>query len=217
MNTIEDIIDRLIDILEKERGEKVYVKDVAKALKMSSSQLSNFKSRKSIPYDKITEYCARNRININWVLFGQSVEMLNSEVESVYRVKLIEGVHSSAGGGAFNDEDVEFSYLTIDPIYKDLLGINNIDEIEAIRVIGDSMEDTLHEGAIILVNRKKTELSNGGIFVINTPGGVFVKRVAINPTGGVDLISDNKSYETQTIPFEDVTVVGRVIGALEKI
>jgi len=217
MNTVEDIIDRLMDILEKERGEKVYIKDVAKALNMSSSQLSNFKSRNSIPYDKIAEYCARNRININWVLYGQSVEMLNSEVESVYRIKLIEGVHSSAGGGAFNDESAEVAHLVVDPIFVDSLNITSRENIEAIRVVGDSMEDTISEGSIILIDRGRSNLTSGGIFVLNTQGGVIVKRISLNPNGHIDLISDNKIYPVQTVAPDEVTVIGKVVGALEKI
>lgn len=217
MNGIEQIIDRLIDILEKERGEKVYLKDVAEVLGMSSSQLSNFKSRDAIPYDKISKYCAKKRISINWVLYGQPVKMLNSEAEDVYMVKMINNVHSSAGGGAFNEDDANVTYLTIDPVFVDVFGIKENDDIEAIRVAGDSMEPTVSEGALILVDRKKTELVNGGIFVLNSINGVVVKRVSVNPNGTIDLISDNRIYPVQSVPGEELIVIGRVVGVLEKI
>ncbi len=218
MSSVADIIDRLQDILEKEREERVLIKDVAEALNMSPAQLSNYKKRNSNPYDKISEYCATNRINLNWVLYGQPVEMLNSDVENIYKIKLIDGVHSSAGGGAFNEESEDVTYLSIDPLFADMLNIKNSDHIEAIRVAGDSMEDTLGEGSIIMIDRSRTELTSGGIFVLNTQGGVIVKRISINPNGTtIDLISDNKIYPVQSVPADEITVIGRVIGALEKI
>ena len=212
-----EIMDRVGLVLEKEMEERPYAKDIAKALDMSSTQFSNAKSRNSIPYEKIAEFCARKRINMNWVLFDQNIGMLTDEYEHYYRVKLLDNINAGAGGGAFNDENDDYTYITLDPIYKEMLNIQQSDKIEAIRVVGDSMEDTLGEGSIILINRKKTELVDGSIFVVNTPGGVFVKRIEINTTGGIDLKSDNKDYKTSTFPVEELSVIGRVIGALEKI
>ncbi|MCE4623399.1 MAG: hypothetical protein F7B11_01445 [Caldisphaeraceae archaeon] len=203
--------------MEKETNERPYAKDIAKALDMSSTQFSNAKARNSIPYEKIAEFCAIKKINMNWVLFGQNIGMLKDEYEEYCRIKMPDSIKAGAGGGAFNEESDDYTYLTIDPIYRDMLGIQRTDEIEAIRVIGNSMEDTLAEGSIILVNRKKTEPVDGSIFVVNTPGGVFVKRIGINPAGGIDLKSDNKDFETVTIHADELSVIGRVIGALEKI
>lgn len=217
MSGIEDIIDRIQDILEKSKGEKVYLKDIAEALGMSSSQLSNFKSRNAIPYDKISEYCAKNRISINWVLYGQSIEMLNTDAENIYRIKLIDNVHSSAGGGAFNEDDAGITYLTVDPVFVDVFGIKESDDIEAVRVAGDSMEPTISEGALILLDRKKAELVNGGIFVLNSLNGVVVKRIAVNPNGMIDLISDNKIYPVQSVPGDELKVIGKVVGVLERV
>jgi len=213
----EEVMDRIAEIVEKEIGRKPYDKDIAKALKIAPAQYSNNKKHQNIPIDKIAAYCGRKRVSISWVLFEQSSAMLEENTEEVFKVKFLKNINSSAGGGAYNEENEDYTYLTIDPIYKDMLGIQRADDIEAIRVIGNSMEDTLGEGSIILINRKKTELVDGRIFVVNTPGGVFVKRIGLNPTGGIDLKSDNRNFETVTIPAEELSVIGRVIGALEKI
>ncbi len=204
-------------VLEQKTKEKIYDKDIAKALDMSSTQYSNAKSRKSIPCEKIAVFCAKEKISMNWVLLDQNIAMLTDEFEEAHRVKLFKNINASAGGGAFNEEDEEFTYITIDPVHKEMLGIHSNDTIEAIRVIGNSMEDTLSEGSVILINRKKTELVDGGIFVVNTPGGVFVKRIGINLRGGIDLKSDNKDFEIETLPADEVGVIGKVIGAWERI
>ncbi len=212
----EKVMERMAVILEQQGNSKVYDKDIASALGMTSTQYSNAKSRNSIPYERIAAFCGRRKISINWILFDQSISMLTDEHEDIYRVKLLNNINASAGGGAFNEDYEDFTYIMIDPLYRDLLGIGKNDTIEAIRVVGDSMENTLNENSIVLVDRRQTELVDGNIFVVNTPGGVFIKRIAKNPSGGINLISDNRNYETTTVAPEDLRVIGRVIGALEK-
>ncbi len=58
---------------------------------------------------------------------------------------------------------------------------------------------------------------NGGIFVVNAGGSLFVKRVAFNAHGGIDLISDNKAYPIQTVSSDETMIIGKIIGALERV
>ena len=51
------------------------------------------------------------------------------------------------------------------------------------------------------------------MYVINTVSGLFIKRLSINPNGGVVLISDNKIYDTITMPAEEVTIVCKVVSS----
>ena len=213
----EEVLDRIAEIVEKDIGRKPYDKDIAKALEIAPAQYSNNKKQQNIPIDKIAAYCGRKRVSISWVLFEQSSAMLEENTEAIFKVRLLKNINAGAGGEAFNDDNEEFTYLSVDRLYMDRLGITDKDKIEAINVVGDSMEDTLKEGSIILINRDRQEIMNGGIFVVNTPGGVLVKRVSINPVAGIDLISDNKSYPVTTVPLGEITVIGKVIGALEKI
>jgi len=210
------IMERIAIIIERENKVKVLDKDIAKALGMTSTQYSNSKQRKSIPYQKITEFCALNRISINWVLYEQSTEMLKTDSEHGIQIKLFGDIVVSAGGGAFNDDE-NYTYLSIDPAYARLLNISKKDKIDAITVTGESMEPTLKDGSIILVDRNKTEIASGSIFVINVGGNIHIKRLSINANGNIDMISDNPIMAIQEAPIEESFVLGRVIGALERI
>ena len=216
MMDFSKIMDRIAIILERERETKVFDKDIAKALDMSSTQYSNAKKRNSIPYQKIAEFCASNRININWVLYEQSTDMLKTDSEYGIKVKLFGDVNASAGGGAFNDDE-NYTYFSIDPAYAKLLNITDNDKIDAITVTGESMEPTLKDGSIILIDRNKTDITNGSIFVINAGGTVYIKRLMMNPNGNIDMISDNSMMPIQEAHIEESVVIGRVIGALERI
>ena len=210
------VMDRLATILERDGGKKIFDKEIAEALGMTGSQYSNAKKRNSIPYDKISELCAKNRISINWVLYEQNTEMLKTDMEQGFQIKLFNNVNASAGGGAFNDDE-NFTYLSLDPAYVRLLGVSEKDKIDAITVTGESMEPTLRDGSIILIDRNKTDIVNGSIFVINAGGTVYIKRLMMNPNGNIDMISDNSIIPKQEAHVEESVVIGRVIGALEKI
>ena len=212
----DKVIDRIKAILEKESGRKILDKEIAKLIEISPSQYSTMKQKNKIPIEKIVNYCALNKISINWILFGQSIDMLDSDSENIFRIKFLSNISGSAGGGAINYDNTDYTYITLDKVYMELLGIGSLKYIEAIRVSGDSMEPTITDNAIAVIDRSKTDIKQGGIFVVNTVAGTFIKRVTTNPQGGVDLISDNKIYPIQTINEDEGTIVGKVIGTLEK-
>ena len=209
------VMERIATILERESETKILDKDIAKAIGMTSTQYSNAKKRNSIPYQKVAEFCGTNRISINWVLYEQNSEMLKTDSEYGIQVKLF-GVNASAGGGAFNDNE-NYTFLTIDPAYAKVLGISNRDHIEALAVTGESMEPTLKDGSIILIDREKTNIINGSIYVINAGGSVYIKRLMMNPNGNIDMLSDNPIMPKQEAPIEESFVIGKVIGALERV
>jgi phage repressor protein C with HTH and peptisase S24 domain len=84
--------------------------------------------------------------------------------------------------------------------------------IEAIKVSGDSMEPTFSYDDIVFINRKKIDLSRGGVFVIRTEHGLFIKRVSKRIDGKIDIISDNKEYSKLTVHPTEIEFIGRVVG-----
>ncbi len=213
----EDVLERLAEVVESVLGRAPYDKDIAAEIDMSPANYSNMKKSKSLPLENIADYCAIKKVSISWLLYGQSSKMLADSSGEVLKIPYLNEINGSAGGGAFNDDSIDITYFSLDRTYSDMLGINEKDHIEAIKVVGDSMEPTLKDGAIILIDRNKSDIAGGGIFVVNTPNGVSVKRVVMNPVSGIDLISDNKIYLPQTVSAEEVTIIGKVIGALERI
>lgn len=80
----------------------------------------------------------------------------------------------------------------------------------------ESMTPTLRPGDTILLDRRATEPSREGIYILNMNGVPLVKRLQILPGGIVKVVSDNSAYETFTIPqseinARDFTILGRVV------
>jgi phage repressor protein C with HTH and peptisase S24 domain len=79
---------------------------------------------------------------------------------------------------------------------------------------GESMQPTIHDGDLLLVDTTAHSLRNFGIYVLEVAGERLVKRVQRKVDGSLVLISDNAAYQPDLVPNErvgEVTVVGRVI------
>lgn len=214
----ETILPRLKDIISKDVGKrKVYDKDVAKALGINPLTFATIKKRNTIPFREILDFCAKRNISINWLLYNQLPKTLEDETEKFAKVRYFTDIRASAGGGSLNYE-TESEILYIDEkIVQKLSNIKNFEYLEAINIVGDSMEPTLKEEDIILIDRTQKDITKSGIFVISTTGGVFVKRLILNTNGYLSLISDNPLYPPETIDSTDIVIIGKVVGVISKL
>ena len=213
-----EIIERMKDIIStKKIGGKVYDKDVAAELGIAQATFATMKKRGSIPYREIMEFCARKKISINWLFFDQPAEMLIEETNKFFRVRYFADIRASAGGGA-EVFDENYGYIDVDrTILENILGGTPSGEIEAIHVEGESMEPTLPDGSIVFIDRRQTDPSKDGIFVASTVNGLFIKRIRMRADGMVELISDNPLYTPELLGPDQVEIVGRVVGNIEKL
>ncbi len=148
MLILSDIIEKLKDVLsESSIGKKVFDKDVATALNIPQATFATMKKRNSIPYKEILEFCALKKISVNWLFFDQAVDMLKAETEKFFQVRYFSDIRASAGGGGFGEIGEE-EYITVDEkVMHNMVGLGNTD-LEAINVVGESMEPTLQDGSI---------------------------------------------------------------------
>ncbi len=223
MNNFNEIIEKVKDIVSNESSSgKVFDKDVAAELGISQATFATMKKRGAIPYKELMEFCARRKISINWIFFDQSAGMLVEETEKFFQVKYFASVRASAGGGAEGFGE-EFETISVDKVLiKNFYGNISDEElsckkIEAIHVDGESMEPTLKNGSIVFIDRDQNNISRDGIFVVSTPGGLFIKRLNRKVDGSIELISDNQLYSTEVMAPGEVSVVGKVVGEVEKL
>ena len=77
------------------------------------------------------------------------------------------------------------------------------------------MEPTLINKEIILFDKDNSDISKGGIFIVSTTVGLFVKRVSLKIDGSIELISDNKNYNSEIIQkseLDTIQILGKVVG-----
>jgi len=78
------------------------------------------------------------------------------------------------------------------------------------RVSGESMEPTLRDRDVIMVDRTAREIQGERIFVLRIDSEAYIKRLRLL-AGEVEISSDNPAYRTWSRPLAEVVVIGRVV------
>jgi len=90
----------------------------------------------------------------------------------------------------------------------------SVQALALISVKGDSMEPTLSNGDLILVDTGTNKVEDNAIYVLRYNGSLMVKRIQRKIDGTLIIKSDNVVYEPETLTGEAVNnlhVVGRVV------
>lgn len=213
MLIVSEIIEKLKDIISQDgKDGKVFDKDVASALDLSQVNFATMKNRGKIPFSNILDFCAKKKISINWLLYNQNPGSLVDSTDK-YWIRYYPEVNVSAGGGAYESQD-DYESLEVPPYFINMLGgKENLKNIDAINVVGDSMEPTLNSDNIIFIDKTKDDVARDGIYAFTTSHGLFVKRIQRRVDGKIDVISDNKDYPMQILDKDEVFVVGKVVSS----
>jgi len=215
MFDFKEMLPKIKDVISADLGDKkVFDKDVADVLGINQLTFATMKNRGKIPYEEVLNFCAEKKISINWLFYGQATRSLEAETEKYANIRYFGDIYASAGGGAFN-YDAEHEYISLDPhMIMKLGGEREMKNIDSINVLGDSMEPTFKDGDIIFMNRTQADIRKGGVFVVSTPTGLFVKRLSLKSDGTLDLISDNVHYSVESVDASSVEIVGKVVGSM---
>lgn len=118
----------------------------------------------------------------------------------------------SAGAGSSESVERPLGELGFPPAFLRGLGARP-GRVSAVTVRGDSMERTLRDGDLILVDHDAANRPLGdGIHVLRQDGALLVKRLAREVGSGWGVLSDNDLVPDQRdVPRAALTVVGRVI------
>lgn len=123
-------------------------------------------------------------------------------------------VEASAGAGAMAVNEQIVDYIQFKPDWiKNVLGAS-AQNLALISVKGDSMEPTLSDGDILLVDTTDRQFQANAIYVLQNWGSLLVKRIQRKMDGSVVIKSDNKDYEPETVRgdmVEQLHVIGRVV------
>lgn len=212
MLTYKEIIDKLKDILSKEQHCNIKDKDVAVALNIDYNNFRKQKARNSPHYPEIMQFLAQRNISINWFFFNQLPETLIESTSSYIILKYQKSITGSAGGGAINQE-LDSIPLIIDKQLLDHIN-SSYKYTEIIKVFGESMEPHIKDNSLVFVDRNQTNINSTGVYVINNPDGLFIKKIRVKDNNYY-MCSLNQEYKE--IKLENFSIVGQVKGIFNKL
>lgn len=123
----------------------------------------------------------------------------------------VHDVRASAGGGAVVDHEDVIERLSFPMGYLSRLTKSNPRHLKIIGVKGDSMDPTVKDDDVVMLDMSKTNLDFDGLFVLRFGDALHVKRVGRAPGGAVRIISDNDAFPDLDLPRGEVEAVGKVI------
>jgi hypothetical protein len=117
-------------------------------------------------------------------------------------------LQTAAGSGALDLDEAVKSYAYFRHEWLSRQGLV-ADRCSSIGVMGKSMEPTLPEGCVILLDRNRRQRREGRIFVMRTQDGLVVKRAGKGTDDGWQLVSDHPRWPDAPWPG-DATIIGEV-------
>lgn len=157
-------------------------------------------------------------VRVEWLASGQGA-MRSIETDPLattngdFGTVPVYDIEASAGHGALIDEERVISEVAFrrDWIQQQGWVFRNL---AAITSRGDSMEPTIPDGSLVLIDTAGDLKVEDGVCVLRVDEHLMIKRLQRLIDGGLKIMSDNPAYPDQIVAKEslkDLEVVGRVI------
>jgi phage repressor protein C with HTH and peptisase S24 domain len=182
---------------------------LAKKAKVASSSLSRCSKGAEPSLATALALCSATGVSLDWLATGNGP----SQKTDQYHIPFFD-VEASAGPGTFPPENQTSSSSVAIP--ASLFHDHKVTAANlcAIQTRGDSMEPTLRNGALLIVDRSDQHVREG-IYVVSRGDVLLVKRVQPRENNTIRLKSDNPQYEPEDINLNDgsqnLFIFGRVI------
>lgn len=186
---------------------------------ISDSTLRQYE-RGSMPgLAKLIEISEATGTTIDWLATGKepmrSTSALQAPIGEVQGFTLVPrlDIQASAGNGSLSYSEEPIDLLAFQESW---LRDRNINPRFA-RVLtakGDSMEPTIRDGDVLLVDTSITSVHDNAIYIVVYNGHTLVKRVNMIRNGSLTIISDNDRHPPEDVPLDEVPdlhIAGRVM------
>lgn len=200
--------------------------ELARVLGIGRQAVTDAKKRSHIPADWYLYLCRKYGLNPQWLESGMGTMYISGQDSSPDFIgSRIAGVHPeefsyvpkvrarlSAGGGSLVVDEAIETYYAFRHAWLKRKG--QISQMRLMRVTGDSMEPTLRDEDVVLIDLSQTEIYTGKIYAVGIDEEIVVKRLDKKP-GQLVLVSDNRQFyppfEVTVAEDSNVRVLGRVI------
>ena len=201
-----ELLDRLQNLI----GYKPTAKEISDILNFSSERVYYTRAQRdsSFSFEEIDKIQKRYGIDLIATTCSNSIT-----IDYIH-------INPSCGRGTVVMDEADVTPVRIGKeVIKDIWKVSTPEVLKLFKASGDSMETTIEDGNILLVDTSRTDYHNGGIYVLTINNDWFVKRLRLKINGDLEIISDNPKYDPEILkPNTDIeiNVVGRVIKNLSR-
>ncbi|WP_245258605.1 S24 family peptidase [Methylopila sp. M107] len=205
-----DRIDALID--EIAGGNRA---EFARICGIKDSSVRQYQTGTKPSFDNLMAISAATQRSLDWLVKDEESysSVIVDEHSAEFALIPRYDVRASAGLGAIVPSEEISEFLAFKREWLRRIGVTP--EFSALAELdGDSMEPTLPDGAMILINTAVRQVKNGFIYAIRRGDELLVKRVQVRMDGTVVLIPDNPRYEKEVFTPDqavELHVIGMVV------
>jgi phage repressor protein C with HTH and peptisase S24 domain len=171
--------------------------------------------------DKVAQISEATGASVDWLVTGNRIGGTAVAVEAKSMRDLEAGltfvprleVSASAGHGALWEHEQAVELVAFQSAWLRGLGINPI-FARMLTARGDSMESTIRDGDLLLVDTSINEVRDNGIYCVVFGSLLLVKRINVRRNGSAQLISDNPVYPPEDVTpgeVQQLSIAGRVM------
>lgn len=202
----------LVEMYETQR-------EAAKAIGRAPETLQNWKKGRMPFFGDVARMALEKGVRLDWIATGQGAMLagerdpaLNSEYVFIPRYEVRAG--AGAGQPVLSEEVGGFLAFREDWIRQRLR--RSPGKLAVLEAYGDSMQPTISDGDIMLVDLGENHVRGSAIYVVLAGDEAVVKRVELRLDGSLLVKSDNPSYEAMIFPrdeSDELRVIGKVVWA----
>lgn len=188
--------------------------DLAKALGVNRSAITQAKRRNSIPQKWVLALSRSFNLSADWLEFGKGKpHTQDNSAETSSSTFFVPKVFARlcAGDGSYEVEATPIE----EHVFKEswLAQKGTPSAMVLMDVIGDSMEPFIFQGDTVLVDQSQTTLRTNCIYAVGIEDSIMIKRVAAEH-GKITLLSDNPNYSPITLQGDELLsfrIIGKVV------
>nr|WP_245511016.1 XRE family transcriptional regulator [Martelella mediterranea] len=200
--------------------------ELARAIGVSKNTLAAYERGETEPTaTALNTYRKHCGVNVRWLVTGDG-EMFEKKNElpkeaSESTIGKTEWLplpffeaEAAAGFGRIALDELPTGSVAFERVFLHDLGASP-DKCFLMKARGDSMQPTIPDNSLLIVDQSQTEINHGCIYVFRVGETLLVKRARVRMDNVLELISDNTAaYPPETIDAtrsHELSVLGRVV------
>lgn len=188
---------------------------------VTDEQIARWRDGLSKPnFFGITRIARAAGLSVDWLATGEGSQTIAATITEAAGsahtdLSFIErlDIEVSAGAGSLVENEQYLDFIAIQTRWLRHKGINPA-AVRLLNVRGDSMEPTIRDGDVALVDTSISDIIDNAIYVLVVGNRLLIKRIHILVSGALRLISDNPIYPHEDVAANEadfVRVSGRVV------